>query len=203
MVGASVPTPSETPVTPNVSGIPTSIEEVLQPQGDSRIDPSVTVNTYIPEPAPSTADSECVIPQISVAAESIPSLSPEIFYGPDDIPLQPRLIATEEIIEDPPSSTPSHFGVGITLYPSLSEISLPSSKVPIESLGNILDKLDMSERPSTSRTMSSDIVAEELLAITPTMFSGVPSVPTISQSLDGSHPGAILTIWSIPFVRLE
>ena len=119
MVGTSVLTSSETPVTPNISGIPSSIEEVPQPQEDNRIDPSVKLNTCIPEPAPSTADSEGVIPQTFVAAKYIPSSTPEIFYAPDSLPLPPGFIAIEEIVEDPPSSTPSQIGVRITLYPSL------------------------------------------------------------------------------------
>ena len=77
----------------------------------------MTINTSIPKPAPSTADSEGVTPQTSVAAELISSSAPEIFYGPDSLPLPPGLISIEEIVEDLPSSTPSHFGAGITLYP--------------------------------------------------------------------------------------
>ena len=88
-VRTSVPTPSETPITPNISGIPAFIEEVSQPPKDSRVDPSVKVNTCVTKPAPSIADSEGVIPQTSVAADSIPSSAPEIFYGPDGLPLPP------------------------------------------------------------------------------------------------------------------
>jgi len=117
-VRTSVPTPSKTPVTPNISGIPTFTEEVQQPPKDSSTDPSVKVNTCITEPTPSTADSEGVIPQTFVATDSITSSALEIFYGPDGLPLPPGLIAIEEILEDPLSSTPSQFGVGITLYPS-------------------------------------------------------------------------------------
>lgn len=168
-----------------------------RPQEDIRTNPSVTVNASIPESAPSTVDSEGVTPPATVATKSIPSLAPEIFYGPNGLPLPPRLIAIEEIVEDPPSSTPLHFGVGITLYPSSSEVSLPSSRVPIESLGNILDKLDMSEQPSTSKTVSSDAAAAEPPGATPTMFAGVPSVLTSSQPLDGVHLRTVSTIWSI------
>ena len=132
-----VSTSSETPVTPTISGIPASIEEVPQLQEDTRTNPSVTVNTSIPKPATSTADSEGVIPPTSVAAESIPSSAPEIFYGPDGLPLPPGLIAIEDIMEDLPSSSPSHFGTGIHLYPSTSEVSSPSSQVLVESLGSI------------------------------------------------------------------
>ena len=113
-----VSTSSETPVTPTISGIPTSTKEAPQLQEDIRTDPSVTVNTSIPEPAPSRIDSEGVTPPTFVAAEFVPSSAPEIFYGADGLPLPPGLIAIEEIVEDPPSSTPSQFGVGITLYPS-------------------------------------------------------------------------------------
>ncbi|CAA2991016.1 Hypothetical predicted protein, partial [Olea europaea subsp. europaea] len=148
--------------------------------------------------APSTADSEGVIPQTSITTDSIPSSAPEIFYGPDGLPLPPGLITIEEIVEDPPFSTPSRFGVGITLYPSLSEISLPPSEARIESLRNILDRLEMSEQPSTSRTVSADTATAEHPAVTPTMFAGITSVPTSSQSLDGAHSRAILTVWFVP-----
>ena len=106
-VRTSVPMPSETPVMPNISGIPTFTEEVQRPPKDSITDPSVKVNTCITGATPSTADSEGVIPQTSIAVDSIPSSAPEIFYGPDGLPLPPVLIAIEEIVEDPPSSTPS------------------------------------------------------------------------------------------------
>ena len=186
-VRTSVPTTSETPVTPNISGIPAFIEGVQRAPKDSSTDPSMKVNTCITEPVPSTTGSESVTPQTSVAVDSIPSSAPEISYGPDGLPLPPGLIAIEEIVEDPPSSTPSQFGVGITLYPSSSEISLPLSKAPVELLGNLLDRLEMSEQPSTSRTMSSDTAMAELPAVTPTMFADIPSIPNISQSLEGAH----------------
>ena len=80
-VGTSVPTPSETPVTPNIPGIPAFTEEVQQPPKDSRTIPSVKVSTCITEPAPSTTYSEGLILQTSVAVETIPSSAPEIFYG--------------------------------------------------------------------------------------------------------------------------
>ena len=197
-VRTSVPTSSETPITPNVSGIPAFTEEVQQPPRDSSSDSSLKVNTCVTEPVSSTTCSESVIPQTSVAADSIPSLAPEIFYGPDGLPLPPGLIAIEEIVEDPPSSTPSQFGVGISLYPSSSEISLPLLEAPVESLGNLLDRLEMSEQPSTSRTVSSDTAMIELLAVTPTLFASIPSVPTSSQSRDGAHLGAISIVWSVP-----
>ena len=101
-------------------------------------------------------------------------------------------------MEDPPSSTPSQFGVGITLYPSSSEISLLLAEAPVESLGNLLDRLEMSEQPSTSRTVSSYTTTAEIPAVTPTMFAGIPPVPTSSQSLEGAHSGAISTVWSVP-----
>ena len=193
-----VSTSSETLVTPTISGIPAFTEEVPQSQEDIRTDPSVTVNTSIPEPAPSRADSEGVSPPTSVVVESTPSSAPEIFYGPDGLPLPPRLIAIEEIVEDLPSSTPLHFGTGIHLYPSTIEVSHPSSQVLVEFLGNLLDRLDMSEQPSTSRTMSSDTAAAEPPAATPTMFAGVPSVPTSSQPLDGVHPRTVSIVWFAP-----
>ena len=56
----------------------------------------------------------------------------------------------------------------------------------------------MSKQQSTSRTVSSDTATVELPAVTPTMFAGIPSVPTSSQSLERAHPGAILTVWSVP-----
>jgi len=197
-VRTSVPTASEIPVTPNISGIPAFIEEVQQPTKDSSTDPSLRVNTCVTEPVSSTFSSESVVPQTSVVADSIPSSAPEIFYGPDGLPLPPGLISIEEIVEDPPSSTPSQFGVEITLYPSSSEISLPPTKAPVELLGNLLDRLEMSEQPSTSRTVSSDTTTAELPAVTPTMFAGIPSIPTSSQSLEGAHSGAISTVWSVP-----
>jgi len=113
-----VSTSSKTPVTPTIFGIPASTEEVPQSQEDIRIDPNVTVNTSIPEPAPSRADLEGDTPPTSVAAKFIPSSAPKIVYGPDSLPLPPGLIAIEEITEDLPSSTPLHFGIGIHLYPS-------------------------------------------------------------------------------------
>ena len=48
LVGTSVPTSPETPVTPMIFGIPTSTKEIPQPQEDIRNDPSVMVNTSIP-----------------------------------------------------------------------------------------------------------------------------------------------------------
>ena len=113
-----VSTSSETPVTPTISGISASTEEFPQLQEEIRTDPSVMVNTSILEPAPSRVDSKGVTPPASVAAESIPSPTPEIFYEPDGLPLPPGLITIEEITEDLPSSTPSHFGTEIHLYPS-------------------------------------------------------------------------------------
>ncbi len=100
-------------------------------------------------------------------------------------------------MEDPPSNTPTQFGVGIALCPSSSEDILPPSEVPEESLRNLLDRLNMFEQPSTSRTVSPNTVAEKIPAATPTIFVGVPSVPTSSQSLDGVHPGAALIVWTV------
>jgi len=190
-----VPTTSGIPVTPNISGIPASTQEVLQLLRDSITDPSSRVNTYVTEPVSSVTGSESVIPRTSVAVDIIPSSAPEIYYGPDGLLLPPGLIAIEEIVEDLPSSAPSQFGVGITLYPSSSEVSLPQPEVPVESLGNLLDRLEMSEQPSTSRTVSSDTATAELPAVTPTMFAGIPSVPTSSQSLEEAPQGALSTVW--------
>ena len=193
-----VSTPSETPVTPTISGIPASTKEVPQLQEDIRTDPSVIVNTSILEPAPYSIDSEGVTPPASVTAESITSLALEIFYEPNGLPLPLGLIAIEEIMEDLPSSTPSHFGIGIHLYPSTSEVNTPSSQVPVELLGSLLDRLDMSGQPSTSRTVSSDTAVAKPPATTPVMFAGIPYVPTSSQPLEGVHPGIVLTVWSVP-----
>ena len=186
-VRTSVPTTSEISVTPNISRNPASIEEVQQPQRDSDTDPSLRTNTCVTEPVPSVTGSESLVLQTSVAVDSTSSSAPEIFYGPDGLPLPPGLIAIEEIVEDPQTSTPTHFGVGITLYPSTSEVSLPPAEAPIGSLGNLLDRLQMSEQPSTSRTVSSDTATTEIPAITPTMFASIPSVPTSSQPLEGAH----------------
>lgn len=107
---------------------------------DIRTDPSVTVGTSIPETSLARADletevplpenlevefenSEGVTPLVFFTAKSIPSSTPEIFYGPDGLPLPPGLIVIEEIVEDLPSSTPLHFGTGIHLYPSTLEVS--------------------------------------------------------------------------------
>ena len=114
------------------------------------------------------------------------------------MPLPPGLISIEEIVEDPSSNTPTQLGVGIALYPSSSDNIHPPSEVPEESLRNLLDRLNMSEQPSTSRTVSPDTTTVEAPSAIPTMFVGVPSVPTSFQSLDGVHPGAISTVWTIP-----
>ena len=90
------------------------------------------------------------------------------------------MIAIEEIVEDPQSNTPSQFGVEVALYPSSLEISLSLSEAPLESLGNLMDRLEMSEQPSTSRTVSFDTATAELPAVTPKMFAGIPSVPSSS-----------------------
>lgn len=175
-----VSTSLETPVTPTIFGIHASTEEVPQLQEDTRTNPTVMVNTSIPEPTPSRTDSEGFNPPKSIAAKCAPSSAPEIFYGPDGLPLPPGIIAIEDILEDIPTSTPLHFGTGIHLYPSNSEDSQPSSQVPVESIGSLLDRLNMSEQPSTSRTVSSDTIVVELPAATPIMFVGVPSIATSS-----------------------
>ena len=70
------------------------------------------------EPVPSVTGPESFVPQTSVAVVTTPSSAPEIFYGPDGLPLPPGLIAIEEIIEEPQVSTPIQFGVGVTLFPA-------------------------------------------------------------------------------------
>ena len=155
------------------------------------------VNASIPEPAPSKTNSEGVNPPTSIAAKCAPSSAPEIFYGPDDLSLPPGLIAIEEIVEDIPTSTPLHFGTRIHLYPSNSQHSQPSSQVPVESLGSLLDRLNMSEQPSKSRIVSSDIAVAEPPATTPKMFTGIPSIPTSSQPVDGVHLGTVSTVCSV------
>ena len=109
-VRTSVLTTSEIPVTPKISGIPTSTEEVLQLPRDNIADPSLRVNTCVSEPVSSVTGSDSVVPRTSVAVDTIPSSAPEIFYGPDGLPLPPGLIAIEEIVEDLPSITPLQFG---------------------------------------------------------------------------------------------
>ena len=52
------------------------MEEILQQQQDITTDPSVTVNTSIPELVPSTTNSEGVTPQPSAAAELTYSSAP-------------------------------------------------------------------------------------------------------------------------------
>lgn len=114
--------------------------------------------------------SEAVTPPVSIIVEAIPSLAPEIFYGPDNLPFPPGLISIEDIVEDPLSSTPFHFGTGIHLYPSTPEFAPfnpASSQVPVESLEELLDKIIMSEQPSTSRNVSSDAAAAESPAAIP------------------------------------
>ena len=197
-VRTTVPTTSEIPVTPNISGNPASTEEVQQPQRESDIDSSLRANTCVTEPVPSVTSSKSLVPQTFVAVYSTPSSALEIFYRPDGLPLPAGLIAIEEIVEDPQASTPTQFGVGVTLFPSTSEVSLPPVEVPVESLGILLDRLKMSEQPSTSRTVSTDTATAKLPAVTPTMFASVPSVPTSSQPLEGVHLGAISIVWSVP-----
>ena len=175
-----VSTSSETPVTPTISGIPASIEEVPQLQEDIRTDPSVTVNASILEPAPSRTDSEGVTPPAYITSESIHSSTPELFYKPDGLPLPLGFVAIEEIVEDLPSSTPLHFGTGIHLYHSTTKVSHPSLQVPVELLGSLLDRLNMFEQPLTSRIVSSNTAVVEPPAATPTMFAGIPSIPTSS-----------------------
>ena len=76
------------------------------------------------------------------------------------------------------------------------EVSPPQVEVPVESLRNLLDRIDMSEQPSTSRTVSSDTAAAEPPAATPTMFAGIPSVPANCQQQAGVQSGT--TTWLVP-----
>ena len=75
-----------------------------------------------------------------------------------------------------------YFNRNNIIVPSLVlEVSLPSSQVLVESIGNILNRLDISEQPLTSRTVPSDTAVAKPPATTPTMFVGIPSVPTSYQ----------------------
>ena len=56
----------------------------------------------------------------------------------------------------------------------------------------------MSEQPSTSRTVSSDIAAAEPPAATPTMFAGIPSVPANCQQQVGVQSETVSTTWLVP-----
>jgi len=78
------------------------------------------------------------------------------------------------------------------------EVSLPSSQVLVESLGNLLDRLDMSEQPSTSRIVPSDTAVAEPPATNPMMFTGIPSIPESYQQQDGVHSGTVSTTWLVP-----
>ena len=197
-VRTEVPTTSEILVTPDISGTPASIEEVQRQQKDNCIDPSLKTSTCLTEPVPSETGPQSLVVQTTVAVEATPSSAPEIFYGPDGLPLPPGLIAIEEIVEDQQANTPIHFGVGTPLFPSASEVCLSPPEVPEESLGSLLDRLKMSEQPSTSRTVQNDTAIAEAPATIPTMFAGIPSVPTSSHQLEGVHPGTIMTTWSVP-----
>ena len=56
----------------------------------------------------------------------------------------------------------------------------------------------MSEQPSTSRTVSSDAVVAEPPIATPTMFTGIPSMPASYQQQAGVQSGTVSTTWPIP-----
>ena len=135
------------------------------------------------EPVISETGPQSLVVQTTVAVEATPSSAPEIFYEPDGLPLPPSLIAIEEIVEDQQANTPTHFGVGATLFPSASEVCPSPQEVPVESLGSLLDRLKMSEQPSTSRTVPNDTATAEVPAVNPTMFVGIPAVPTSSHQL--------------------
>ena len=90
--------------------------------------------------------------------------------------------------------------------PRFASFNPASSRVPVESLGQLLDKLTMSEQPSTSRNVSFDATSEESSAATPSMFSGTPEsqlygasfVLVCYQSLARTHSGIASTSWSTP-----
>lgn len=91
-----------------------------------------------------------------------------------------------------------HFGTRIHLHPSTTEVSSFSSQVPVESLGNILDRLNMSKQPSTSRTVSTDIATTKLPATVPTMIVGIPSFSASYQQQAGVQSGTVSATWSVP-----
>ena len=128
-------------------------------------------------------------------------MAPKIFYRPNGLPLPPGLIAIEEIVEDRPSSTPLHFGTRIHLCPStpkFSSFNPSSSQVPVELLGDLLDRLNMFKQPSTSRNVSSDATAAKPPAAMPTIFAGIRSIIVGCQSLAGVHSGVSSALWSAP-----
>ena len=151
--------------------VDTSIPEATPPRTD------LETEVHLPEHIEvGLQNSEGVTPPVSVTTEATLSSAPEIFNGPNGLPLPPGLIAIEEIVEDLPPNTPMHFGTGIHLHPSITEVSTcnhPSSQVPVESLGNILDRLN--KQPSKSRTVSTDTATTELPTVIPTMIAGIPS----------------------------
>ena len=75
-VRTNIPTTSEIPVTPNISGNPASIKEVQQPQKDSDADPSLRTSTCVSGPVPSVTSPESLVPQTTVAVETNPSSAP-------------------------------------------------------------------------------------------------------------------------------
>ena len=87
-------------------------------------------------------------------------------------------------------------GIIITLPALIFEVSPPQVVVPVESLKNLLDRLVMSEQPSTTRTVSSDTAAAEPSTATPTMFAGIPSVPASCQQQAGVPSGTMT--WLVP-----
>ena len=55
----------------------------------------------------------------------------------------------------------------------------------------------MSEQPSTSRTVPSDVVVAKPPTTTPKMFTGIPSVPASYQQQAGVQSGTVSTTWSV------
>ena len=107
-----ISTSSNTTVTPIIFRRSASREEVPQLQEDIKTNPSVMVDTSIPETNPSRVGLETevhlpkhlevefqtlegVTPLVSVTVEAIPSSALEIFYRPNGLPLRPRLIAIQ------------------------------------------------------------------------------------------------------------
>jgi len=110
-----------------------------------------------------------------VNIETSSSLTPEIFYRPDDEVLPAGLIDIEEELgEHSTHGTSFHLGTGLYLYPNTPDIFAsfdPASfQVVFDSLGKLLGQLTMAEQPSTSQTVSSDAGAAKSFVVTSSMF---------------------------------